>query len=139
MPPTKCWCASLAPKQLTCLGGALYQKKNVKLILGFCWLILESSGALASSSCDFMMILMRDQNICARHCKSRIWCLNRAASRHLSIVLYAVFCEEEDKTFAHLTNECPCFISFRHDISILIQIRKNRGPFFQKCPLHSGL
>ena len=24
-------------------------------------------------------------------------------------------------------------------IFILIQIRKNRDPFFQKCPLHSGL
>ena len=29
----------------------------------------------------------------------------------------------------------PC----RAYIFILIQIRKNRGPFFQKCPLHSGL
>ena len=26
------------------------------------------------------------------------------------------FCEEEDETFAHLLNECPCFISFRRDI-----------------------
>ena len=26
------------------------------------------------------------------------------------------FCEEEDETFAHLLNECPCFISYRRDI-----------------------
>ena len=26
------------------------------------------------------------------------------------------FCEEEDETFAHLLNECPCFISVRRDI-----------------------
>ena len=31
-----------------------------------------------------MMILMRDQNNGARHCRCRIWCLNCAASRHLS-------------------------------------------------------
>ena len=26
------------------------------------------------------------------------------------------FCEEEDETFAHFLNECPCFISYRRDI-----------------------
>ena len=26
------------------------------------------------------------------------------------------FCEEEDETFAHLLNECPCFLSARRDI-----------------------
>ena len=26
------------------------------------------------------------------------------------------FCEEEDETFAHLLNECPCFISYLKDI-----------------------
>ena len=28
------------------------------------------------------------------------------------------FCEEEDETFEHLLNECPCFISYRRDISM---------------------
>ena len=28
MPPTKCWCASLAPKRLVRLGGAPYKKKK---------------------------------------------------------------------------------------------------------------
>ena len=26
------------------------------------------------------------------------------------------FCEEEDETFAHLLNECPCFLTARRDI-----------------------
>ena len=26
------------------------------------------------------------------------------------------FCEEEDEIFAYLPNECPCFLSYRHDI-----------------------
>ena len=26
------------------------------------------------------------------------------------------FCEEEVETFAHLLNECPCFLSYRRDI-----------------------
>ena len=26
------------------------------------------------------------------------------------------FCEEEDETFAHILNECPCFITARRDI-----------------------
>ena len=26
------------------------------------------------------------------------------------------FCEEEEETFAHLLNECPCFITARRDI-----------------------
>ena len=26
------------------------------------------------------------------------------------------FCEEEDETFAHLLNECPCFLTYRRDI-----------------------
>ena len=26
------------------------------------------------------------------------------------------FCEEEDETFEHLLNECPCFNSYRRDI-----------------------
>ena len=26
------------------------------------------------------------------------------------------FCEEEEETFEHLLNECPCFISYRRDI-----------------------
>ena len=26
------------------------------------------------------------------------------------------FCEEEDETFEHILNECPCFISFRREI-----------------------
>ena len=26
------------------------------------------------------------------------------------------FCEEEDETFEHLLNECPCFITYKRDI-----------------------
>ena len=26
------------------------------------------------------------------------------------------FCKEEDETFAHLLNECPCFLSYRRDL-----------------------
>ena len=26
------------------------------------------------------------------------------------------FCEEEEETFEHLLNECPCFITYRRDI-----------------------
>ena len=26
------------------------------------------------------------------------------------------FCEEEEETFEHLINECPCFITYRRDI-----------------------
>ena len=26
------------------------------------------------------------------------------------------FCEEEDETFAHLLNECPCFLTYHRDI-----------------------
>ena len=54
---------------LTFRGNDKLEVNN--LILGFFWLILESSGALASSYYwDFMLILMRDQNNGARHC----WC-----------------------------------------------------------------
>ena len=43
--------------------------------LGFCCLILESSGALASSSWDFMLILMWDQNNVTRCCWRWICCV----------------------------------------------------------------
>ena len=26
------------------------------------------------------------------------------------------FCDEEDETFEHLLNECPCFITYRREI-----------------------
>ena len=29
------------------------------------------------------------------------------------------FCKEEDKTFEHLINECPCFNSYRRDVLFL--------------------
>ena len=34
------------------------------------------------------------------------------------------FCEDEDETFAHLLNECPCFITARRDILRNIPIIK---------------
>ena len=34
------------------------------------------------------------------------------------------FCEEEDETFEHLLNECPCFTSHRRDILRNIPIIK---------------
>ena len=51
------------------------------------------------------------------------------------------FCEEEEETFAHLLNECPCFNTFRRDLlknkpaintlkwkaTTLIKIFPNRG------------
>ena len=35
------------------------------------------------------------------------------------------FCEEEDETFAHLLNECPCFLTYRRDILLNKPIIKN--------------
>ena len=32
------------------------------------------------------------------------------------------FCEEEDETFEHLLNECPCFLNDRRDILLNIRI-----------------
>ena len=76
----------------------------------------------------FKRLCNRDKNRAWRKYKESIQCtkdtltgqnnLNYVQSKiHPGIISELCrFCEEEDETFAHLLNECPCFLAARRDI-----------------------
>ena len=40
---------------------------------------------------------------------------SKAPNMQTSLSPLCRFCEEENETFQHLLNECPCFVSYRRD------------------------